>query len=275
MRIEVRQVSFAYPSGVEALTDIDLTVEAGERLAMLGENGAGKTTLAKHLNGLLKPSQGSVHIGDWDTRQHSVAQLARRVAYVFQNPDEQLFERTVRREVAFGPRNLGGSPAEIDRAVEDSLALVGLADRADTHPYDLQPAERKWVAFAAALAMGSPVLLLDEPTTGQDAAGIQRLGSIVEDLKQDGRTLITITHDVEFCADHFDRVVVLSGGHIVADGPAREVLVQRETLASAGVEPPQLVRLAWGLGMGQAALHEGEFITRYAEGKGQAKEDRA
>src|SRR5690349_16527531 len=137
MNITIDHLTYRYPSGFQALDDVSLSVSPGESLAIVGENGAGKTTLVRHLNGLLKPSIGSVTIGDWDTRQHSVAALARRVGYVFQNPDDQLFERTVRSEVAFGPKNLGRAQPEIDSVVETSLGKVGLAAVADRHPYDL------------------------------------------------------------------------------------------------------------------------------------------
>ncbi len=155
MKISVEDVYFSYPSGVEALRGVSLTVEAGEAVAILGENGAGKSTLAKHLNGLLRPSAGRVLIGDWDTRDHTTAQMAHRVGYVFQNPDDQLFERLVRKEVAFGPRNLGYSDAEVEQFVAQALTQVGLEAEADTHPYDLPLAQRKLLALAAVLAMQS------------------------------------------------------------------------------------------------------------------------
>jgi energy-coupling factor transport system ATP-binding protein len=249
MHISVDHVTFSYPSGFTALTDISLEIAPGEVMAIIGENGAGKTTLVRHLNGLLKPSAGAVTIGEWDTRQQPVAALARRVGYVFQNPDDQLFERTVRAEVAFGPRNLGRPDAEVKTAVEEALARVGLLDSADRHPYDLHVSQRKLVALAASLAMDTPIVILDEPTTGQDARGVELIGQIVEGLRHEGRSVITITHDIDFCAEHFPRVVVMAQGRILADGPARTVLAEMETLARAEVEPPQMVRLAAGLGL--------------------------
>jgi energy-coupling factor transport system ATP-binding protein len=265
MNIAVERVSFSYPSGVLALRDVSLTITAGESVAVIGENGAGKTTLAKHLNGLLKPAHGSVRVGDWDTREHTIAQLARRVGYVFQNPDEQLFEDSVWSEVAFGPRNLGQSEAEIKANVGAALAQVGLEAAAKTHPYDLQATQRKFVALAAILAMRTLVVMLDEPTTGQDARGLARIGEIVEALKAEGRTVLTISHDIDFCAEHFERVVVMSRGQMLADGPAGAVLAQSELLTQAAVEPPQLARLAAALGLPGAPRTVAEFVTLLKE----------
>ncbi len=260
MRLLLEGVCFTYPGGVQALRGVNLRIEPGEAVAVLGENGAGKTTLAKHFNGLLRPSSGRVLVGDWDTREHTVAQLAQRVAFVFQNPDEQLFERTVRAEVAFGPRNLGCDGAEVQQRVERALAQVGLLEAADRHPYDLHPADRKRVALAAALAMQTPVVVLDEPTLGQDAAGVRLLAEVVEGLKAEGRTVVIISHDVDFCGEHLERVVVMSQGRVLADGPTGEVLAQEALLREAAIEPPQLVRLAQALGLPGTPLTAPAFV---------------
>ncbi|MFQ5856450.1 MAG: energy-coupling factor ABC transporter ATP-binding protein [Anaerolineae bacterium] len=264
MNITLHDVSFTYPAGVVALREVNLTITSGEAIAIIGENGAGKTTLAKHLNGLLKPERGRVHLGDWDTREHTVAQLARRVGYAFQNPDDQLFERTVWAEVAFGPRNLGQSEAEVGSGVEAALSQVGLEAEARHHPYDLHISQRKLVALAAILAMRTPVVILDEPTTGQDARGLARIGGIVEALKAEGRTVITISHDIDFCAEHFERVVVMSRGRVLGDGPAGTILAQGDLLARAHVEPPQLARLAAALGLADAPCTLDTFTAALA-----------
>jgi energy-coupling factor transport system ATP-binding protein len=248
MRLEARGVSFRYPTGVLALDDVSLRIESGEAMALIGENGAGKTTLAKLLNGLLRPTTGSVLLDERDTRQHTPAQLSRFVGFVFQNPDDQLFARTVREEIAFGPRNQRLSEPEVRARVESALQDVDLLAAADRHPYDLTSPERKLVALAAALAMQTPALILDEPTIGQDATGVERLGALVDRLHGDGRTVVTITHDLDFCLEHFGRVVVLASGRILADGPATDTLRQVDLLHKAQVEPPELVRLALGLG---------------------------
>lgn len=263
MNVEVSNVTFTYPSGVTALRDVSLSLTRGEAVALIGENGAGKTTLARHLNGLLKPDSGRVLVGEWDTREHTVAQMARRVGYAFQNPDEQLFARRVWDEVAFGPRNLGLPQEQIEQRVQTMLQKVGLSGVEEIHPYDLSQAERRLVSLAAVLAMETPVVLLDEPTMGLDRAGQRRIGQIVEGLKAEERTVITITHDMDFCADHFARIVVMADGRIQADGPAEEILVREELLAAAGVEPPQLVRLGRGIGLPEVPLTIEGFLEIY------------
>lgn len=263
MNVRVEDVTFSYPSGVLALNHVSLSTRHGESLAIIGENGAGKTTLARHINGLLRPQSGSIWIGDWDARTKTVAQLSARVGFVFQNPNDQLFARSVWEEVAFGPRNLRWSPDRVNEAVTRALALVGLLGTAKKHPYDLPPTDRKFVAIAAALAMRTPIVVLDEPTTGQDAAGMDRMGGIVEALKRAATSVIAITHDMEFCVEHFPRVVVMTNGRVVGDGPTGSVLSQPNLLGGAGLRAPQMARLAQALGMGSTPLTVDEFVKDY------------
>jgi energy-coupling factor transport system ATP-binding protein len=183
-------------------------------------------------------------IGDWDTRHYTVAKLAARVGYVFQHPEHQIFKRTVQDEGAFGPRNLGFEAARVAQAVELALQATQLKEVADRHPHDLLPALRKRVALASVLAMDTPIVVLDEPTTGQDAVGIRAIGQIVEQLRLAGRTVITISHDIDFCADHCSRLIVLGGGQVLLDGPRETVFAQPDILEQTAVELPQLVRLA-------------------------------
>jgi energy-coupling factor transport system ATP-binding protein len=264
MDITVNSLSFTYPSGVLALKDVSLQISSGESVAIIGQNGAGKTTLVKHFNGLLKPSSGKIKVGDWDTCDHSVAELAARVGYVFQNPDDQLFESTVWSEVIFGPKNMGKTAEQISELANTALRAVGLSVSAQKHPYDLFASQRKMVALAAVLAMDTPVVILDEPTTGQDYFGTQRVGQVIESLKKQHKTIITITHDIDFCAEHFERVVVMAQGSILIDGEARVVLSQVEMLAQSYVEPPQLMRLAAGLGMEAKPLTAEEFVAYWS-----------
>ena len=263
MDIQVDSLSFTYPSGVVALRGVSLRIPSGISLAMIGQNGAGKTTLVKHFNSLLQPTSGAVKVGGWDTREHTPAELASRVGYVFQNPDDQLFQSTLRKEVMFGPGNLGWEVDQIEERTRRALEMVGLAHAADQHPYDLSPGERKRAAMAAILAMDTPILILDEPTTGQDHGGIALIGSIVNDLRSQKKTIITISHDIDFCAEHFERVAVLANGQLLLEGPAREVLAQEDLLAKTYVEPPQLIRLAKRLGMQNMPLNVEEFIMYY------------
>jgi energy-coupling factor transport system ATP-binding protein len=266
MQLALQNVHFAYAPDAVALRGVDLSIAPGERVAIIGANGAGKTTLVKQFNGLLKPQQGRVLVGDWDTRARTVAQMARRVGLVFQNPDDQLFKQTVADEVAFGPRNLGFDAAHAARAVDAALAAVGLSAAAETHPYDLSTAQRKLVALATILAMETPVVVWDEPTIGQDGQGLQRLGEIVAKLHENGRTIITISHDIDFCADYFERIVVMAQGRIIADGPATAVFAQQDVLAQASVTAPQLARLGAALNLPGVPLGIDAFIAALRSG---------
>lgn len=263
MDIKVLGLSYTYPLGIEALRNISLEIAAGENLALIGQNGAGKTTLVKHFNGLLTPSSGKVLVGDWDTRNYSAAQLARRVGYVFQNPDDQLFQATVRAEVMFGPRNLGWGIEKIQEKVQQALETARVSELAGRHPYDLSPAERKRVALASVLAMDTPVVVLDEPTTGQDHTGIDLVGNVVEQLKRAGKTVIAITHDVDFAAENFDNAAIMAGGRLLMVGACREVLSAVDMLAESFVEPPQLMRLAIKLGMAGRPRSVDEFLAMW------------
>lgn len=264
MDIQIHDLTYAYPNGVQALREITLEIRAGARLALLGQNGAGKTTLVKHLNGLLKPTRGAVRIGDWDTRAFSVAQLARRVGFVFQNPDDQLFKTRVYDEVAVGPTNLNLAPEAIETRVENALRVCELDALRDAHPYDLSLAQRRWVAIASVVAMQTPIVVLDEPTTGQDAFGLARLARLLDEWRAQNVTVIVVTHDVDFAAEHFDDLCLMAQGQVVARG-AVHVFADAKDVARAALELPQLMRLAHALGWAQAVARVEEFCDGYAK----------
>ncbi|HXG40084.1 MAG TPA: ABC transporter ATP-binding protein, partial [Candidatus Limnocylindrales bacterium] len=250
--IEIEGLVHRYPGGVEAVRGVSLTIPPGQRVAIVGQNGSGKTTLVKHLNGLLRPDAGEVRIGGTAVGDRPVFELARTVGFVFQDPDDQLFNRTVERELRFGPTNLRLPPAAIDRLVEAALAATGLAERRTVNPYDLGLSERKLVALASVLAMDPAVIVLDEPTTGQDGPGVARIGAVVDGFAAAGRTVVAITHDMEFAAEHFERIVVMRAGEVVLDGSPAEVFApeQAAVLASTGLEPPVAARVGAALGLG-------------------------
>jgi energy-coupling factor transport system ATP-binding protein len=238
-------------------------VAAGETVAIVGQNGSGKTTLAKHLVRILSPAAGSVRVGGEDLAGRTIAEVARTVGFVFQDPDRQLFSRSVEREAAFGPHNLGLPDGQVTRLVAQALAAVGLADRALENPYDLGLSDRKLVALASVLAMDPAVLVLDEPTTGQDAPGIARVGAIIDAWAAAGRTVVAITHDMELAARHFGRIVVMRDGLVVADGTPADVLAASNgaLLASTGLEPPPLAVLAGLVGIGGVPVRPGELLA--------------
>src|SRR5437016_6665871 len=246
--ITLEKVSFTYRSGQRALQDIDLRLEGGDFIAIMGENGAGKTTLAKHLNGLLKPSQGRVLVDEEDTRKVSVARLSRKVGLVFQNPDHLLFSETVKDEVAFGLKNFGFAPEVVHNQVMRTLEALGLSEYAETSPFLLSGGERKRVALAAVLAWEPDYLILDEPTIGQDYQQKERLRNFILQLNSQGKAVVMVTHDVEFVAECNPKVVLMSKGRIVAQGQADEILSDDDLIQKASLVKPQMAKLFSQLG---------------------------
>ena len=251
-RIACSGLVFDYPGGVRALDLVDLTIEPGERVAIVGQNGSGKTTLARHFNGLLRPTSGTVSVGELDTATTRIARLAAHVALAFQDPDRQIFAGSVEGEVAFGARNLGLRGAELDDSVRTALESVGLAAEQRTNPYDLGFARRKLLTIASVLAMNTRIVVLDEPTTGQDARGVRTIEGIIGGLTATGRTVVCISHDLRFVAETFERVVVMRGGRIILDGPPRDVFSESnwEALRSTNLQPPYAARVGAALGLG-------------------------
>ncbi len=252
-------VGFVYPDGTRALSDVDLAIAPGELVAIIGQNGSGKSTLVRHLDGLLRPTEGRVLHDGADIAEERVATLAARVGIVFQNPDRQIFAGKVRSEVAFGPRILGRRAADAAAAATAALEVVGLGKLADTNPYDLGYSQRKLLTLASILAMDTPVVVLDEPTTGQDARGVARIRRVIADLSSAGRTVITISHDMRFVAETFSRIVVMGSGRILLDGSPATVFAEAEwpTLASTYLEPPLAARAGARLGLGATPTEAG------------------
>jgi energy-coupling factor transport system ATP-binding protein len=250
--IRVEALVHVYEGGTRAVDGVDLTIGAGQRVAIVGQNGSGKSTLVRHFNGLLRPTEGRVLIDGQETMGRRVAVLAAIVGLAFQDPDRQIFAGKVQAEVEFGPRNLGRTGPELQRLVEHALAATGLGGDAKTNPYDLGYSRRKLLALASILAMDTPIVVLDEPTTGQDARGIARVQAIIKDLADSGRTVVAISHDMRFVAESFERVVVMRAGRIVLDGPPSEVFAEAAwpTLASTYLEPPLAARVGARLGLG-------------------------
>ncbi len=246
--IQLEGLCFAYQPERPVLRDINLAIPTGQLVALTGDNGAGKTTLAKHLIGLLRPSSGQVTIGGQPANGQPVGRLARQVGFAFQNPELQIFSPTVREEIAFGPRNLGMSGAALDDAVARALRRFGLEALADHPPAALSFSARRMVALASIAAMRTPILVLDEPTVGLDAAGQARVAEWLEARRRAGVTILLITHDMELAARDADRLLVLHEGQVAADGPPEQVFAEAGVLERAGLEPPFAVRFAGALG---------------------------
>lgn len=263
MHIRIEKVAFRYSDEVKALNDISLTINQGERVAFIGHNGSGKTTLVKHLNGLLRPSEGKVWIGSHQTENMSVAALARMVALSFQNPDDQISKRRVWDEVAFGPKNLKYSKTRTHDLVERSLALFGLLPQMNYNPYDLGYSERKRAALASIIAMDTPIVVFDEPTAGMDTHEIRLLKGVLDKLQQETKTVIIISHDMDFVAEQFPRVICLKNGEKRFDGSSRTAFEDKDLLASCRLRQPQIARLSSYFERAELALTPGEFVRGF------------
>ena len=255
--VEVRGAVYRYPQAAQsAVAGVSLSVAPGEVVAIAGESGSGKSTLARLVAGLLRPDTGSVHLDGADLRPLRPRDIAGRVGIVFQNPNHQLLASTVRDELALGPRNLGLPAGAVDERVAGLAARFGLDGALGDHPYRLPLPARRRLALASILALRPPVLVLDEPTAGLDAAEAGDVAGVIRDAAAatDGwrAAVVVVTHDLRFAGTIAGRLVVLRRGTVVADGAAAALLVDTAALEAAGLEAPPLVRLALALGVDPA-----------------------
>jgi energy-coupling factor transport system ATP-binding protein len=271
--VRIESVRYAYPApgarrgrgssappggpASEALRGVTLAIAAGERVALVGPNGAGKTTLTRLLVALRRPTAGRVAVGDWDVASKRPDEMARRVGYAFQHADQQLFARTVRDDVAFGPRRLGRGAAGVPGVLEE----LGLEGVAGLHPYDVPPPLRKLVALAGVLAMEPELLVLDEPTAGLDAAQRARVVAALDRRSAAGMTALVVSHDLAFVAESADRVVVMREGRIAEDRGARELLYDREALGKLGLKPPATIEIGTALGLSGRPVRSDEVVA--------------
>jgi energy-coupling factor transport system ATP-binding protein len=245
--IECKELSHTYPGGVKALQDANLTVEKGEIVGIIGQNGSGKTTLVKHFNGLLKPTSGQVVINGVDTREAGPGELARHAGYVFQNPNHQLFANTVEKELRFGPENIGMSPDEIEKRVKLAASFFDLEEFLDENPYRLSFPLRKMVGIASIYTMNPEIFILDEPTTGQDNIRVQMVAELIRRLREEGFTVIVVSHDMMLIAETCTRIVALWNSRIIGDGTPREIFSDKDLLQKTNLRPPQIFQLAENL----------------------------
>ena len=242
--IEVKDLHFYYNPEVEILHGINMDIYDGEFLSIVGQNGSGKTTIVKTFNGLHKPTGGSVIVKGVDTKNATVAKLSRSVGYCFQNPDHQIFSSVVRDELTYGPKNVGMPQEEIDKIVDEVAKMIGIEDILDENPYNLSKGQRQQIAVAAILTMQPDVIVVDEPTTGQDPRQSHQMMDMVKKLNTDyGKTIVVITHDMSIAAEYSDRIITMHNGTIIAQGTPREVFKEEEMLNSSNLEPPQVTRL--------------------------------
>ena len=239
---QVKDLRFSYVKGREVLHGLNLALDH-RPTAIIGQNGAGKTTLVRVLKGLLKPDSGEIRYQGENLETKTVAELASRVGYVFQNPDDQIFKYKVLEEVMFGPLNIGMSPQEAEASAHEALRMVGLDEKAGENPYDLELSERKMVAIASVLAMNTDVIILDEPTIAQSWNGREKIREIIQAKAAEGKLVIAILHDMDFVANSFARVIAMAHGEILADGAPAEVFRNHPVLEKAALAAPPLYEL--------------------------------
>jgi energy-coupling factor transport system ATP-binding protein len=258
--VSVRGLSHVYQDGTRAVHDVDLEIRRGEFVGILGPNGSGKTTLVKHLNGLLKPTEGSVTVAGLDTREATIAEMAQAVGFIFQNPDSQIFKMKVEEELAFGPKNVGLSEEEVYRRVREAAEELEISHLLDRNPFFLSKGEKQRVAVAAVMAMQPDILVLDEPTTGQDFKRAREIMDLAVQLHEEGQTVFVITHDMNLAAEYCERVVIMEGGRVLLDAPTREAFLAEEALKASSLRQPQVTALGKALGYGQAWLTVDEAL---------------
>ncbi len=241
--IEARRLEFSYPDGTRALNGVSLSIPEGDYLGFIGRNGSGKTTLVKMFNGLLRPSSGEVLLDGKETSKRSVAELAKMVGYNFQNPDDQIFARTVREELEFAPKNLDLPAEEIVKSVESVARDLELLPFLDTNPFSLSQGLRRRVAFGSTLTLNPKVLVVDEPTTGQDYARAKVVMELCKKLNEEGRTIIIVSHNMDLIAEYCRYIYVMKEGDLLTEGTPKSVFSHPEVLIETSIVPPQITRL--------------------------------
>ena len=263
MNIQFTDLYYTYPSGDKALNGITLNFSSTDPVAIIGQNGSGKTTLAKHFNGILRPTSGSLLIDGEDINAHSTAEWSHKIGYVFQNPQDQLFLETVKKELEFGPKKLKMEPEQIEENIRYAAELCQMGDKLDDHPFDLSPTQRKFCTIASIITMDPQVILLDEPTGGQDYDGTLLLEKIIQDLHARGKLVFTISHDMDFVIRNFKRIIVLCKGKVIVDADARTAFSRVDDLKKTFIEPPPYTRIGQALGFKETVTTHEEYFTSF------------
>ena len=267
--LEVRNLKYSYNSDYQALKGVSLKVERGEMIALLGKNGAGKSTLFLHLNGIYQPDEGQVFIDGEELKydKKSLLKFRQKVGIVFQNPDDQIFAPTVEEDVAFGPLNLGLTMEEVQDRVEEALARVGMTGFEKTAPHHLSGGQKKRVAIAGILAMKPEIMVLDEPTAGLDPQGVEDLSKLLDELNEEGITIIISTHEVDLVPNYANRVFVLVDGKLIGEGTPKDIFAQPEILEKANLKVPIVTDLFQQLEEEQGFDMEGDYPLTIDEAK--------
>lgn len=265
-KIIVKDLYFSYTEGEHVLRGINLDFN-NSSTAIIGQNGAGKTTFVKLIKGLLQPDSGDIIINGKNTKDVTVAQLAKEIGLVFQNPNDQIFKSKVIDEVMFGPLNIGQDEREARENALKALDILEIEDKKDFNPYDLTLSDRKLVSIASILAMDTGIIILDEPTIAQDFAGKEKIKRLIKDLRARNKLVLTIIHDMDFVAETFERTIVFNNGQVLLEGDTRGVYTKHEKLRTAYLEPPHVTKLCHKLGYKETFLTVEEFI-KYRKQKG-------
>lgn len=274
-RVQVEGLVHRYATGVMALKGVNLTVMAGEFLAIVGENGAGKTTLAKHLVGLLRPTEGSVRILGHDISGLPVDKISRWVGYLFQDPDFQIFNNSCLEEVAYGLKLRKLSPQQVREQAETALDLLDLADHCDEHPYTLSRGQRQRLAVASVIAMNPPVMVVDEPSSGLDYRQTLAMMQLLQEFRQKGGAVIIITHDMDMAVRFADRIVVMADGNIVHDLPTADIIGRLGELEQSAIILPDAAMIGEKLGLPAALWHTSGISEAVCVLAGKTQEERA
>lgn len=242
--IEFNQVTHQFKNGYKGLDNISIKVNKGEFVSILGMNGAGKSTLVSHIIGLLRPTTGTVLVNGKESADFTVAEMARRVGFIFQNPNHQIFNDSVKKEIAIGPKNLGWDAEKIEEATTKITKLASLEGMEDKDPEGLSIGEKQRVAMASILVMDPDILILDEPTTGQDQNSLDGMMAIVKELHQQEKTIVMITHDMNVALEYSDRVIIMYMGKVLWQGPIQEAFFQPKVLAKARIIQPEVLKIS-------------------------------
>lgn len=259
--VRIENLTFEYPGGIKAIDGVTLSIHEGERVAILGNNGAGKSTLALNMIGILKPTQGRILVSGRDTRELPVSEIAESVGIVFQNPFSMLFAKTVREELAFGPKNIGVKPEEISELIPPVASQCTIEHLLDKSPFASSYGEKKRICVAAVLTMRPKCIILDEPTSGQDYRSYSEFMDFICSLSGRVRSLVLITHDTDLAVEYTDRAVILKEGRIVVDGPTRKVLADPKNLIENSIRETSLIALSRRATHGQSVLPLGELFN--------------
>ncbi len=260
--IRAEQVSYSYNGNGQTVSDLSFHIGKGEFVAILGENGAGKTTTVKLIDGLLKPTSGVMTVNGLDTAKSRVSERAKHVGFLFQNPDRQICQNTVREEIAFGLRAVWGKK-ETERIEERTQELLRVFSfTGDEEPFSLSRGQRQQVALASVLAVKPAVLILDEPTTGLDYRECARIMDFIRGLNEtEGTTVVMVCHDMEVVLDYARRALVMAGGRLLADGPIHQIFRDRALMERASLLPPQIIQLSSRLGDAFAEADDAETLA--------------